>query len=124
VDGDAPYFVEIARVVAAVLSRPGHELVPLPLPSRDFRSRVSTGSYTLAVDFVRRIGPTPHHALLSLLAAADPRLSDKPPRLMGADPVAITRTLPLAVLGELSMSGAHAPDLHGLDAWDLGNVFR
>jgi hypothetical protein len=73
---------------------------------------------------VRRIGPTPRHALLSLLAAADPRLADKPPRLSGADPVAITRTLPLAILGELSISGARVPELHGLEAWDLGAVFR
>jgi peptide/nickel transport system substrate-binding protein len=124
VEGRAPYFVEVARVVAAVLSRPGHELRALPLPPSEFRARRNAGRYSLAVDFVRRVGPTPRHALLSLLAAADPRLADKPPRLSGADSVAITRTLPLAILGELSISGARVPELHGLEAWDLGATFR
>jgi peptide/nickel transport system substrate-binding protein len=120
----SPYFVEVARVVAAVLSRPGHELRPLPLSASEFRARKSAGKYALAVDFVRRIGPSPRHALLSLLAAADPRLADKPPHVTDPDPVTITRTLPLAVLGELSLSGARAPEIHGLEAWDLGGVFR
>lgn len=120
----SPYFVEVARVVAAVLSRPGHELRSLPLPATEFRARRNAGRYALAVDFARRIGPTPRHALLSLLTAADPRLADKPPRVSDPSPLTITRTLPLAILGELSISGARTPEMHGLEAWDLGSVFR
>lgn len=124
VDEEAPYFVEVARVVAGVLSRPGHEIRPLLLSQRDLRTRRAAGHYALAIDFTRRVGPTPRHALLSLLMAANPRLADRPPHLNDPDPVAIARTLPLAILGDLSLSGAQAPEVHGLDGGDLGNVFR
>jgi peptide/nickel transport system substrate-binding protein len=124
VDEAATYLVEIARVVAAVLSEPGHELTPRPIPGGELERRRDEGRYALAIDVVRRIGPTPRHGLLALLAAANPELADKPPRGVALDPAAVARTLSLAPIGELSISGARAPDVHGLEAWDLGAVYR
>jgi len=124
VDQGSPYLLEVARVVATVLSRPGHELRPAPVSQGDLRRRRGEGRYALAIDVVRLLGPTPHHTLLSLLAAADPRLSERPPNLSPVDTSVVGRMLPLAVLGELVVSGAHAGDVHGLEQWDLGGVFR
>jgi peptide/nickel transport system substrate-binding protein len=123
VDQGAPYLVEIANVVAAALSDKGHEIRPAPLPQRDLRARRVDGKYALAVDFVRRLGPGRELGLLSLLAGADPTLADRPPRFASLDVDGVTRTLPLAILGELAMAGGRAPELHGLEQWDLGAVY-
>jgi peptide/nickel transport system substrate-binding protein len=124
VDEGASYLIEVARAVAGVLSDAGHEIRPVPLPYAELRRRRDEGRFALAIDFVRRLGQTPELGLLSLLAGADPKLADKPPRFTSQDYDALTRTLPLAILGELSISGARAPDLRGLEQWDLGGVFR
>jgi peptide/nickel transport system substrate-binding protein len=124
VDQGSPYLVEVANVVAAVLSRPGHEIRPSPLPLAELRRRRLDGSYALAVDVVRRLGPTPRHLLLSLLAAADPKLAERPPALPEIDVGVIGRMLPLAVLGDLGVTGARAAELRGLEQWDLGAIYR
>jgi hypothetical protein len=36
----------------------------------------------------------------------------------------VCRTLPLGVLGALRVSGARMPDVRGIDAWQLGAVYR
>ena len=122
-DEGAPYLVEIARVVATALGGSGHEIRPAPLPQRALRARRDDGKYTLAVDFVRRLGPGNDAGLLSLLAGADPKLADRPPRFAGQSEDSLTRTLPLAVLGELALTGARAPSFSGVEQWDLGAVF-
>lgn len=122
VDERSPYLVEIAQIVADVLSRPGHAVNARPLPVTDLRRAVDESNFALAIDFTRKLGPTPQHTVLALLSAADPKLSEKPPHF--TDVGTLTRTLPLAVLGALSVSGAVAPGIHGLDRWDLGAVFR
>jgi hypothetical protein len=124
VERGSPYLAEIANVVAAILSRTGHEIRPNPLPQVELRARIAEGRYALAIDFVRRLGPSPRHALLSLLAAADPALAERPPSGGPVDLDVVARTLRLSVLGELAVSGAHAPDVHGLEQWDLGAVYR
>jgi hypothetical protein len=115
--------VEIARVVAAALGGSGHEIRPAPLSERDLRARRDDGKYALAVDFVRRLGPGTDAGLLSLLAGADPTLADRPPRFAGQSEDSLTRTLPLAVLGELALIGARTPSFTGIEQWDLGAVF-
>jgi hypothetical protein len=124
VDQGSAYLAEAASVVAEVLSAPGHEVRPLPLPLSELRRRQHDGRFALAIDAVRLIGPTPRHAALSLLSAADPRLAEHPPALDAVDLATIERTLPIAVLGDLALAGAHAGDVRGLDAGDLGNVYR
>jgi peptide/nickel transport system substrate-binding protein len=123
VDEGAPYLVEIARVVATALSASGHEIRPVPLSQHDLRARRDDGKYALAVDFVRLFGSGKDARLLSLLAGADPKLADRPPRFAGLSEDSLTRTLPLAVLGELAVAGARAPSWSGIDQWDLGAVF-
>jgi len=123
VDAAAPYLAEVARVVAETLSRPGHEIRPLPLPRTELRTRLASGKFALAVEFVRKIGGTERHALLALLATLDPQLADKPPD--SRVPVAtVLRTLPAAVIGELAIVGAHVDDVEGLERWDLGAITR
>jgi peptide/nickel transport system substrate-binding protein len=124
VDEGSSYLVEIARAVAAALSQPGRELRPTPVSRQDFARLREGGRYATMIDFVRRLGPSPRHSVLSLLGAANSRLAEKPPRLAREDIAVAERTLSLAVLGEVGIAGARAPDVHGLEQWDLGSVWR
>lgn len=124
VDEASSYLVEVARAVAAAVSQPGHEIRPTPLSHGDLARLRDGGHYATMIDFVRRIGPTPRHTALSLLAAANPRLADKPPRTVRDDIPVLERTLLLAVLGEVGIVGARAADVHGLEQWELGSVWR
>jgi peptide/nickel transport system substrate-binding protein len=120
---DAPHLLEIGRALAAILSQPGHELTLAPRPRRDVEQRRSTGQYVLAVDFVRSIGSAGRTTLLSLLAASDPALAKRAPRLGSFDARQIARTLPLGVIGELRIAGAHMPDIRGFSDFNLGSVW-
>lgn len=124
VNADSPYLVEVATVVCGLLSRPGHEIRLRPVPELELRHTVQSGRFSLALDFVRHLGPEPRHVALALLSAADPKLADRPPRVLPSDAQSLTRTLPLAVIGELRLTGAHAAEIHGLNAFDLGSVYR
>jgi peptide/nickel transport system substrate-binding protein len=124
VDEGSSYLVEIARAVAAALSLPGHELRPTPLSHPDLVRLREGGHYVTMIDFVRRLGPSPRHAVLSLLGAANSRLAEKTPRSIRDDLAVIERTLQLAVLGDVGIVGARAPDVHGLEQWELGSVWR
>jgi peptide/nickel transport system substrate-binding protein len=124
VDEGSSYLVEIARAVATALSQPGHELRPTPLPHADLVRLREGGHYATMIDFVRRLGPAPRHAVLSLLGAANSRLVEKPARSIREDIAVVERTLSLAVLGEVGIAGARAPDVHGLEQWELGSVWR
>ncbi|HEX5101110.1 MAG TPA: ABC transporter substrate-binding protein, partial [Polyangiaceae bacterium] len=124
VDEGSSYLVEVARAVATAISQPGREIRPAPLPHAEVARLRDGGHFATMIDFVRRLGPSPRHAALSLLGAANPRLADKPPRTIAEDIAVLTRTLPLAVLGELRLAGARAPDVHGLEQWDLGSMWR
>jgi peptide/nickel transport system substrate-binding protein len=124
VDDGSAYSVEIAGVVAAALSAPGHEIRLLRLPHGELRKRRDEGKYVLAVDFVRKLGLSRDAAFLSLLAGADPKLAERPPHFASTDPGDVTRTLPLAILGELAVSGARVPELRGVETWDLGGIVR
>ena len=123
VDQRSPYFVELARVLAAALESKGHEIRPAPVPVTELRARIAERRFALALDFVRGIGRTPDHLLKALLAAVDPKLAEKPPRFSSFDPAQVARTLPLGILGEFAPVGAHSPAIQGLEAWDLGNAW-
>ena len=124
VDEGSSYLVEIARAVATALSQPGRELRPTPLSRQDLARLREGGRYATMIDFVRRLGPAPRHAVLSLLGAANSRLAEKPPRAVREDISVVERTLSLAVVGEVGIAGARAPDVHGLEQWELGSVWR
>ncbi len=124
VRNDAPHLVEIARALAALLSRPGHEVRPAPEGWAVLQSRRTSRRFALMLDFVRPIGPPGRATLLALLTAADAALARHPPELTEFDPRAVARTLALGVVGELRIAGAHIPGVNGLGSWDLGAVWR
>ena len=121
---DAPHLAEIARALAALMTAPGHEVVATARPSGQITSLRSNGQFTLMVDFVRRIGPSYHEAMLSLLTAAKPELAGRPPQRVTADVRQLGQILPVGVIGELTINGAHVPGVAGLEHWNLGAVYR
>ena len=71
VRADCAWLVELAKAVAAALSRPDHEVVVEPDVQREPRSRVRSGAYALAMDVVRPFERTPLGASVALSSADD-----------------------------------------------------
>jgi peptide/nickel transport system substrate-binding protein len=127
---DAPWLVELARAVAASLSRGGHELTVRALAPADLALRRARRAFVLAVDVARPLAPGPVGALVGLavadasLAASD--LVRHPPRLAPDTPVrTLTRTLRVGVLGEIRIQGGRIADLTLPTTpfgWDLGGA--
>jgi peptide/nickel transport system substrate-binding protein len=117
---DAPQLVLVARELAAILGRPGHELEAAPRPPRELEQKKASGRFVLMIGFARSAGS----ALHALYAAADPALAKNPPKLAATDPRKIAQSLPLGVVGELRATGAHAPAIHNLAGWELGSTWR
>lgn len=134
VDAASPHLVEIARGLATLLSRPGHEVTAAPVPRPEIARRRARGKAPLALELVRALGPSPLQALLSLASAEDlARARDiarSPPRLaLGTPARALTGTLRVGVLGEVRIEGGAAPDIVFVrqpsgDGWDLGATYR
>jgi peptide/nickel transport system substrate-binding protein len=134
VDEEAAHLVEIARALAPILSRSGHEVTATPIARAELAKRRAKGKATLALDVVRPLGPGPLLTLVSLAAADDvARAKDlvrHPPKIApGASARSLTSSLRLAVVGEVRVAGGTAPDLvlarSGFgDGWDLGGSFR
>jgi peptide/nickel transport system substrate-binding protein len=121
---DAPQLVLIARTLADALGRPGNELTVVVEPYAEIERRRASRDFSMLVDFVRTLGPKGPMTQQALLAAQDPELAKKPPRLPSFDARSVTSTLTLGVIGELWVTGAHAPSCQNLAGWNLGNVFR
>jgi peptide/nickel transport system substrate-binding protein len=121
---DAPQLAIVARELAAILTRPGHEVTASPRSRSELAQHKTNGRFALLLSFARRLGATPASNLHALLTAADPALAKHPPRLTTTDARRIGETLPLGVVGELYVSGAHIPAFHNLSSWDLGSVWR
>jgi peptide/nickel transport system substrate-binding protein len=121
---DVPQLVRAAETLATLLSAPGQRVTSRPVARAEFEARRASGRFSLLLDFVRSAGPPGRTTLLSLLAAASPELAARPPRMTSYEPSEIARTLPLGVVGALSVTGARIPELSGLEAWQLGSVFR
>jgi hypothetical protein len=94
-----------------------------PVPRAELVERRASGAFTLMLDFVRAAGPPGRATLLSLLAAVSPALAARPPRATSMEPRDVARTLPLGVVGALRLSGFRLPELVGLEAFQLGNVY-
>jgi peptide/nickel transport system substrate-binding protein len=133
VDAASPHLVEVAKAVAPILSRPGHEVTLAAVPRGDIPARFK-GKAALAIQLVRPAGPSPLHTLLALGTAEDPArgrdLGKSPPKL-GGNPSAraLTSALRVGVIGELRIAGGVVPDVAfarnaGGEGWDLGATFR
>ncbi|HXN31940.1 MAG TPA: ABC transporter substrate-binding protein [Polyangiaceae bacterium] len=111
---DAPWLVEVARALAAALSRPSHEISARPLPAVDAVQRRTARAFALMLDVARPAGPGAFGALIGLATADDPAtaasLARHPPRGEVA-PRAATRTMRLGVVGEVRLQGGLAPDV-------------
>jgi peptide/nickel transport system substrate-binding protein len=133
-DEAAAHLTTVARAIAPVLSRPGHEVTAAPVPRAELARRRARGAFSLAVDVVRPLGPGPLGALLALATADDPArardLARHPPKLAAdSSPRTQTRTLRVGVLGELRIVGAALGDvviarMGGGEGWDLGGTHR
>jgi peptide/nickel transport system substrate-binding protein len=114
--------VAVARTLASALGREGHELVVEARSRAQLSADRRSGRFALMLEFIRSPGngtPVAH----ALYPAVDPALGRKAPRLKGSDPRALTRTLPIGIVGELRVSGAHMPELQELSAWDWGECW-
>lgn len=120
----APQLVELANQVAAAFSVAGQRVSVRALSAAEIAERRRSNRYALMLDFVRALGPPGRSTLLALLAATNPALAARPPNAPSFEAADIARTLPLGVLGALRVAGARAPDVRGLETWQLGNVYR
>jgi peptide/nickel transport system substrate-binding protein len=134
VDDASPHLVEVARAVAPILSRPGHEVTALPMARAEIARRRARGKAALAIEIVRAVGPTPLHALFSLATAEDVTrgrdIGRAPPRgLTSTAARQLTNDLRVGVLGELRITGGAIPEIAFArsisgEGWDLGASFR
>jgi peptide/nickel transport system substrate-binding protein len=121
---EEPQLAEIAEALAAMLAQPGHPIRPHRTPRTELAARRSDGRFTLMLDFVRSVGPPGRATLLALLAATNPELTARPPRVTSYAPVDLARGYALGIVGTLRIAGARLPDCRALEAWQLGAVYR
>jgi len=114
---DAPWLVELARAVAATLTRPSHEVNAKPVPPLEITQRRALRSYALMIDVVRPLAPGALGAFLALSTSDDPStvvdVARHAPRLQegAANVRALPRTMRLGILGEIRAQGGRLADL-------------
>lgn len=113
----------IAEALATLLSSAAQPIRAHPIPRDELRTRRGNGRFPLMLDFVRASGPPGRATLLSLLAAVNPELAARPPRVTSFQPIDVARTLPLGVVGALRVAGTRLPEWRGLESWQLGSVY-
>ena len=122
VSEDAPHAVELARALEPLLSSSGNEVRATPMPRSTWLEARRSRRYGLLLDFVRATSSDVGQSALALLAAVDPALARRPPKNLSSV-LDATRMLPLGIIGELRVAGAHSPQFEALNAWQLGNVW-
>jgi peptide/nickel transport system substrate-binding protein len=127
---DAPWLRELARAVAAAISRPSHEVTARPIPAGELDARRASRAYVLGIDVARPLDRSALGSLVGLASADSPvRAIDivrHPPR-SAAPARAMCRTLRIGVLGEIRVQGARIPDVGlvlGSGGIDFGSVTR
>jgi peptide/nickel transport system substrate-binding protein len=112
---DAPWLVELARGIAATISRPAHDVTAKLVPASELVHRRASRGYGLALDVVRPVAPGALGAMISLATSDDrERASDlalHPPKLGEVAARKTTRTLRCGVVGEIRVQGGRAQDL-------------
>jgi peptide/nickel transport system substrate-binding protein len=111
---DAPWLRELARAVAAAISRPSHEVAARPVLASEIVARRASRAYVLALDVARPLNRSALGSHVGLATAGDPAAAidvmRHPPR--SEAPVrALCRTLRIGVLGEVRVQGARIPDV-------------
>ena len=112
---DAPWLIELARVVAAIITRPGHEVVAKPVTATEVAQRRASRAFPLAIDVARPLLPGVLGALVALATADNPGAAEDvvkhPPRLGEVSARTLTRSLRVGVVGEIRVQGGRVPDL-------------
>ena len=112
---DAKWLIELARVIAATLSSPTHDVTPKPVPSAEFAQRRAMRGFTLALDVVRRFGPGPVADLAALSTADDPATAvdvvRHAPKGGALTLRAFTQLMRLGIVGEIRVQGGRVADL-------------
>jgi peptide/nickel transport system substrate-binding protein len=112
---DCPWLVDLARAIAATISRPSHEITARSVPASEFAQRRNARSYALALDVVRPLAPGGLGAMVALATAdgagSAAGLVTHPPKIGDASARTMTRTLRLGVVGELRVMGGRIPEL-------------
>lgn len=128
---DSPWLVELARAVAAALSRADHDVSVLPVSAPELSATRASRGYALAIDLVRPFDRTPFGAYAALTAADDPsrgvEMCRHPPLGATAAPRTAGRVLSLGVIADVHFSGGHMPDLAlpiGSDGIDFGSIIH
>ncbi len=112
---DCPWLVELARSVAAILSRPAHEVVAKPVGAQELAQRRASRNFPLAIDLARPLERGTLGALVALATADNPGAAEDtvkhPPRLGDVPVRTLTRSMRAGVIGEARVQGGRAPDL-------------
>jgi peptide/nickel transport system substrate-binding protein len=123
---DAPWLGELAKAIAATISRPSHEVTAKPIPASELASRRAARNYTLALDVVRPVAPGSFGAMVALATADNAgrasELMQHPPKLGEIPARTMTRTMRCGVVGEIRVQGGRAPDVQ-LAASSAGSGF-
>lgn len=110
---DAPYLVELAQSIAALVSRPAHEITVRPTPASEIAQRKTSRSYALLLDVVRFLAPGGFGASVALATADNPSRAEAlvlhPPKLGNVPARTLTRTMRLGVVGEIRVLGGRMP---------------
>ena len=133
VRNDSPYLVEVARAIAAMLSRPSHEVKVAELGPLDFAAKRASRKYALAIDVARPALFGPFGTLVGLASADDASVAADivrhPPKPADAPARSMTRTMRIGVIGEIREQGGRLADttiplLPPGFGWDLGSITR
>ncbi len=116
VRADSTWLVELARAVAAALSRPDHEVTAHPVSPADLLEARASRAYALALDLARPFDATPLGTYAALASADDPvrgaELAKHPPLgAAAAAPRAVGRFLRIGVVAGVRLAGGRMPDL-------------
>jgi peptide/nickel transport system substrate-binding protein len=112
---DAPWLVELAKAIAATISRPSHEVSARTVPALEIAQRRNARNHTLALDVVRPVAPGSFAAMIALATADNSlrasELVQHPPKLGEIPPRTMTRTMHCGVVGEIRVQGGRAPNV-------------
>lgn len=112
---DAPWLVELAKAIAATISRPSHEVSAKTVPALEIAQRRNARNHTLALDVVRPVAPGSFAAMIALATADNSlrasELVQHPPKLGEIPPRTMTRTMHCGVVGEIRVQGGRAPNV-------------
>lgn len=107
---DAPYLMELADTLSALLSRPTNEVRAERVHPAELSHRRNARTFGLMLDLVRPHGAGPVAMLAAL--GADESIVRRPPKFGQVAPRTLTRTLRTGILGQLRVQGSRMPWVH------------